>query len=216
MPRVNAGSVSISLDGYMAGPDQDLANPLGVGGMRLHEWIFATASGRQMIGQEGGTQGIDDDKFGRSFDGVGATIMGRNMFGPVRGPWQGDEWRGWWGENPPFGHPVFVLTHFPRADLAVGDTTFVFVTDGVESALDRAREAASGADVHVGGGAATLRAFLARQLIDDLHVAVVPITLGVGEKLVEAAGIWPEGYKCVSEVTGEGATHYELLRTNSV
>jgi dihydrofolate reductase len=208
-------SVSVSLDGYMAGPSQDEANPLGRNGTRLHEWIFATKSGREMIGQDGGSQGVDDGYFNPDSDEVGATIMGRNMFGPVRGSWEGSNWRGWWGESPPFHHPVFVLTHFERPDLVMDDTTFHFVTGGAELAMSQARDVARGRDVKVGGGAATLHQFLKVRLIDELNLAVVPVELAVGERLIEAVGQWPSGYECRNIVPGEGATHYELVRTGS-
>jgi dihydrofolate reductase len=212
---VSAGSLSVSIDGYGAGPFQDEDNPLGVGGKRLHEWIFATKSGRRMIGQDGGVEGVDDGFFKSRSNDVGATIMGRNMFGPVRGPWEESLWRGWWGEDPPFHHPVFVLTHYERPDLAMGDTTFHFVTDGFESALLRARNAARDQKVHVSGGVATVRQFLEAQLIEELQLAVVPIRLGAGERLIEAVGQWPQGYECRAVVSGEGATHYRLVRSGS-
>lgn len=215
MSKVSAGSLSMSLDGYVAGPDQDELHPLGVGGTRLHEWIFATRSGRQMIGQSGGSEGVDNGFFSLGSAGVGASIMGRNMFGPVRGPWEGSDWRGWWGDDPPFHHPVFVLTHYTRADLIMGDTTFQFVTGGVEFALSRAFDVAKDRDVHVSGGAATVREFLAAQLVDELRLSVVPLRLGAGERLLESVGQWPSGYECRAAVPGEGATHYELFRVGS-
>lgn len=214
MTRRITASPSISIDGYMAGPDQDEANPIGLGGRQLHEWIFATKSGRDMIGESGGSDGVDDRVFKEIGENAGATIMGRNMFGPVRGPWSGDDWRGWWGDKPPFHHPVFVLTHYERSDLILGDTTFHFVNDGIESVVSKARKASKDRDVHVGGGAATLRAFLTAQLIDELRVSVVPIYLGVGERLFEVAGEWPDGYEVRDVVAGEGATHYTLVRTS--
>ena len=198
----------------MAGLDQDEANPIGVGGRQLHEWIFATKSGREMIGESGGSEGVDDSVFKESGEGAGATIMGRNMFGPVRGSWSDRDWRGWWGDEPPFHHPVFVLTHFDRPDLVLSDTTFHFVTDGVESVVSKAREAAEEREVHVGGGVFTLRAFLNAQLIDELRVSVVPIYLGSGERLFEVVGEWPDGYEVSDVVAGEGATHYTLVRTS--
>lgn len=211
MSRVVA-SLSVSLDGFAAGPDQDEAHPIGVGGAALHEWIFATASGRRMVGRDGGTQGVDDGFFRRDADALGATVMGRNMFGPVRGPWSEPEWRGWWGESPPFHHPVFVLTHFARPPLVLGDTTFVFVTEGLSAALDAGRAVADGRDVAVAGGVATVRTALATRAVDALHLAVVAVDLGRGERLIDAVGVWPDGY-VVSEVTpGEAATHYELVR----
>ena len=163
MPKLRVHSFTISLDGYGAGPDQDLDNPLGVGGMALHEWAFATRTFRQMFGQEGGTTGVDDDFAARGFDNIGAWILGRNMFGPVRGPWPDDSWKGWWGDNPPYHTPVFVLTHHPRASIAMdGGTTFHFVTDGIDAALERATEAADGKDIRLGGGVATIRQYLQR------------------------------------------------------
>jgi dihydrofolate reductase len=198
----------------MAGPGQSEANPLGVGGRQLHEWIFATKSGREMIGESGGSEGVDDGVFGESREDAGATIMGRNMFGPVRGPWADSDWHGWWGDDPPFHHPVFVLTHFERPDLVLGDTTFHFVSDGVESVVTKARDVAQDRGVHVGGGAATLRAFLHARLIDELRVSVVPIYLEVGERLFEVAGEWPEGYEVSDVLAGESATHYTLVRTS--
>jgi dihydrofolate reductase len=205
--------LSVSLDGYVAGPLQDESNPLGVGGTKLHEWIFATKSGREMIGQAGGSEGVDDGYFRPGSDGVGATIMGRNMFGPIRGSWVGSDWRGWWGESPPFHHAVFVLTHFARAPLTLDDTTFYFVTEGIDVAVSRAREAAGNGDVNLGGGAQTIREFLDVGLVDELNLAVVPISLGSGERLIEMVGEWPRGYECRSVVEGEGATHYQLVRS---
>lgn len=212
MARLEVHAMSMSLDGYVAGPHQDEENPLGIGGATLHEWIFATKSGRDMIGEPGGTEGIDNEAFKRGFKGVGATIMGRNMFGPVRGPWEKSDWSGWWGESPPFHHTVFVLTHFDRAPLILNDTTFVFVTEGMEVALDRARTAAGDDIIRLGGGAATVREFLGARLVDEIHLAVVPVTLDAGERLLEKVGDWPEGYECSSVVEGEGATHYQLVR----
>lgn len=212
MSRLEVNALSISLDGYGAGPFQDEGNPLGVGGTRLHEWIFATKSGREMIGEPGGSEGVDNDVFRRGFVDVGATIMGRNMFGPVRGPWRDSEWRGWWGDHPPFHHAVFVLTHFERPSIAVDDTTFHFVTEGLDAALARAREVAGDDVVGLGGGVRTVRAFLDARLVDELHLAVVPIRLESGERLLEV-GEWPSGYECSSVTEGEGATHYVLVRT---
>jgi dihydrofolate reductase len=165
-----------------------------------------------MIGESGGDEGIDDASFKRNLEAVGPTVMGRNMFGPIRGPWGSSEWRGWWGEEPPFHHPVFVLTHFERPDLVMGETTFHFVTDGPLDALRRAREAAGDTDVKIGGGVSTLRQLLDARLIDEVHLAIVPITLGSGERLLDAAGAWPAGYEVRTEVAGEGVTHVELAR----
>jgi dihydrofolate reductase len=193
MPALRVHNFAVSLDGFAAGPDQSETNPLGVGGQRLHEWAFATRSMRRMHEMDdvdGGDEGIDDRFIAAGDVNVGATVMGRNMFGPVRGDWSGEEWSGWWGENPPYHHPVFVLTHHPRPSIPMaGGTTFHFVTDGIHAALERAFDAADGADVRLGGGASTVRQYLRAGLIDELHVAVVPILLGSGERLfVESDG----------------------------
>ncbi len=161
MSRLRVHSFAISLDGYGAGPNQDLNNPLGVGGMALHEWVFGTRTFRQMVGKEGGATGTDDDFVARGFEQIGAWILGRNMFGPIRGPWPDDSWKGWWGENPPYHTPVFVLTHHPRPSLEMsGGTTFDFVADGIHAALERAVKAAKGLDVRLGGGVATIQQYL--------------------------------------------------------
>ena len=210
--KILVDSFSVSLDGFGAGPDQDETNPLGLGGQQLHEWIFATKTGRKMIGESGGEGGIDDDVFRRCLERDGPVIMGRNMFGPVRGPWGDSSWRGWWGEEPPFHRPVFVLTHFERPDLVVGETTFHFVTGGIEDAVRRARDVADGDDIHVGGGVSTIRQLLDAQLLDELWLAVVPIHLGAGERLFKTLDDWPAGYQRGREVKGERATHLQLLR----
>jgi dihydrofolate reductase len=210
--KVCVGSFSISADGFGAGPDQSEGNPLGVGGQALHQWIFATKSGRSMIGEQGGSEGVDDDMFRRNLEGVGSVLMGRNMFGPVRGSWGANEWRGWWGDEPPFHCPVFVLTHYERPDLLMGETVFHFVTGGLDEALGRARDAAGDGDVHVGGGVATIRQLLDARLLDEVRLALVPIHLGSGERLVESVGAWPEGYEVDGEVIGEGAKHITLVR----
>jgi dihydrofolate reductase len=204
----------MSVDGYVAGPDQSLEHPLGVGGPRLHEWMFATRTGRQMIGGEGGETGVDDDFVARGFAGIGATVMGRNMFGPIRGAWPDDDWKGWWGDEPPYHHPVFVLTHHPRASIAMqGGTTFHFVTDGIEAALERAFDAANGADVRLGGGAATVQQYLRAGLVDDLHVAIVPELLGKGERLFAGLDGGPEGYECVEFATSHAVAHARFAPT---
>jgi len=216
MSRLLVRNFSMSLDGYAAGPHQDIDNPLGIGGFQLHEWLFATRSGNQMIGREGGSEGLDDDFFSERESGVGATIMGRNMFGPVRGPWETSEWTGWWGENPPFHHPVFVLTHHPRPSLEMqGGTTFHFVDGGIEEALDAALDAAGDRDVLVGGGAATIRQYLRASLIDELHLAVVPVLLGDGERLFEDLGRSAGDYRCIEHVCSPAITHVRLARTGS-
>jgi dihydrofolate reductase len=210
--KVFVDSFSISTDGFGAGPDQDEEHPLGVGGRALHEWIFATKTGRSMIGEHGGSEGVDDAMFRRNLDRDGAVLMGRNMFGPIRGPWGANRWRGWWGDDPPYRCPVFVLTHFERPDLIMGETTFCFVTGGLDEALRRARDAAGDGDVHVGGGVATIRRLLEARIVDEVRLALVPIRLGSGERLVDSIGAWPEGYEVRDEVVGEGARHIELAR----
>jgi len=213
MPKLRVHNMAMSLDGYVAGPDQGVDDPLGVGGTRLHEWVFETRSGRAMIGEEGGDEGVDDRFVAAGFEGISATIMGRNMFGPIRGDWPDESWRGWWGEVPPYHHEVFVLTHHPRPSLSmVGGTTFHFVGDGIEAALHRAFAAAEGADVRLGGGAATIRQYLRAGLVDDLHVAVVPILLGGGERLLDDLGDAPDRYECVEHVCSPAVTHVRLAR----
>lgn len=209
MPRLRAHNISVSLDGFMAGPDQGPEHPLGVGGEKLHEWVFATRTGRRMLGEDGGGTGIDDDLMAAGETGIGATIMGRNMFGPVRGGWGDRSWAGWWGEEPPYHHPVFVLTHHPRESITMrGGTTFHFVTDGIGAALTRAWDAAGGADVRLGGGAATIRAYLNAGLLDEVHIAVVPVLLGTGEKPLDGPA---DGYR--AELLGCGSVaHMRLVR----
>ena len=215
MPRLLVRNFSISLDGYAAGPHQDLDNPLGIGGGQLHQWVFATRSGGQMIGREGGSEGLDDDFFSERASGVGATIMGRNMFGPIRGPWDESEWSGWWGEDPPYHHPVFVLTHQPHAPIEMqGGTTFRFVDSGIEAALSAAFEAAGDLDVLVGGGAATIRQYLRASLIDEMHVAIVPVLLGGGERLFDDLGPSTGNYHCVEHVCSPAVTHVRIARTS--
>ena len=213
MSRVRVAAFSISLDGYGAGPGQDLDNPLGAGGMAVHEWVLGTRSWRAEHGQEGGVTGPDDEFAERAMAGLGAWILGRNMFGPVRGPWPDEEWRGWWGEEPPYHTPVFVLTRYARAPLAMkGGTTFYFVTDGIASALAQAREAANGRDVRLGGGVATVREYLRARLVDELHLAVRPVLLGSGEALFSGLDWRSLGYECTKSVAGERATHVFLQR----
>jgi dihydrofolate reductase len=203
MTELRVHNFSISLDGYGAGPDQGLDNPLGVGGEQLHEWIFPP----------GGRTPVDEALVQRGVDGIGATIMGRNMFGPVRGEWPDEQWRGWWGEDPPFHHDVFVLTHHAREPVAMaGGTTFHFVTDGIESALDRARAAAGDAHVRLGGGAATVQEYLRADLVDELHLAVVPVLLHGGERLFEGLGNALDGWSCVEFAPSTAVTHVRLRR----
>jgi dihydrofolate reductase len=206
-------SFSISVDGYGAGPNQNLENPLGVGGMDLHPWLIATRTFQQLHGKGVGTTGVDDEFAARGFANVGAWILGRNMFGPVRGPWPDENWKGWWGPNPPYHVPVFVLTHHPRADITMeGGTTFHFVTDGIQAALDRARKAAGDQDVRIGGGAATIQQYLRARLIDEMHFAVSPVLLGAGESLFAGLNARELGYTCREVVSGEKATHVVLAR----
>ena len=213
MAKLRVHCFSISLDGYGAGPKQSLDNPLGVGGEELHQWFVGTRTFKQMAGRDGGTTGIDDDFAARGFKNVGACILGRNMFGPVRGPWPDDSWKGWWGDNPPYHTPVFVLTHHPRPSIIMeGGTTFHFVTDGIEAALARAKEAANGQDVQLGGGAATLRAYLCARLIDEMHFAISPILLGSGEHLFAGVDLPKLGYECTEHVQTPNATHVVLTK----
>jgi dihydrofolate reductase len=214
MPRVRVQSFGVSLDGFAAGPHQDLENPLGVGGPELMQWFFPTRVFRAMHGgPEAGETGIDNDEAARGFEGIGAWILGRNMFGPVRGPWPDDSWKGWWGDEPPYHVPTFVLTHHARAPLPMkGGTTFHFVTGGIREALARAREAAADRDVRIGGGAATIRQYLEARLIDELHLAVRPVLLGSGESLFAGLDLPALGYRVSSHVAGERALHVHLMR----
>lgn len=211
MGRVRVHNVSVSIDGFAAGVDQDAEHPLGVGAEQLHTWIFETRFGRAMIGAEGGSEGADNDLLIAGATGIGATVIGRNMFGPVRGDWPNDRWRGWWGEDPPYHHPVFVLTHHPRAPLEMsGGTTFYFVTDGAEAALARAQDAAAGKDVRVGGGASVIRQFLQGRRIDEIHVAIVPVVLGSGESLFGGLDLRALGYDVVDHSASADVLHVRL------
>jgi dihydrofolate reductase len=211
--KLRVQSFAISIDGYGAGPRQDLQNPLGVNGPELMEWFFDTRVWRRMHGQSGGETGIDNEVAELGFTGVGAWILGRNMFGPVRGPWPDDSWKGWWGDEPPYHTPVFVLTHHPRPPLAMaGGTEFRFVTEGIEVALAQARAAADGRDVRLGGGVATIRQYLRAGLIDELHLAIRPVFLGSGEHLLSGIDMRAMGYECVRCVGGERATHVFLRK----
>jgi len=214
MSRLRVQAFGLSIDGYGAGPNQSLENPLGVGGRALHEWIFATRTAAQrMFRTEGGETGIDDDFAARGFRNVGAWILGRNMFGPVRGPWPDESWRGWWGDEPPYHTPVFVLTHHARKPLTMqGGTTFHFVTDGIESALRQAREAAAGQDVRLGGGVSSIRQYLNARLIDELHIALAPALLGSGEALFAGIDLPALGYRVSEHVPTARATHLVLSR----
>lgn len=208
MSKLRVNSFALSIDGYGAGPDQDLQNPLGVNGPELMEWFFNTRVWREMHGAEGGETGVDNGMAAQGLAGLGAWILGRNMFGPVRGPWPDESWQGWWGEEPPYHTPVFVLTRHARAPVRMkGATTFHFVTDGIQAALRLARQAAGDKDVRLGGGVATIRQFLTAGLIDELVLAVRPIVLGAGEPLLTGIDLRALGYKAVQHVQGERAMH---------
>jgi dihydrofolate reductase len=215
MPRVRVHNVAVSLDGSVAGPGQDANNPLGVGGTRLHDWVFATRTGRRMLHLEGeGQSGLDDDFVAQGDIGIGATVIGRNMFGPIRGPWGDDPWSGWWGDEPPYHHPVFVLTHHPRPPLSMrGGIAFHFVDDGIEAAVGRARAAADGQDVRIGGGASVIQQYRRAGLIDEMHVPIVPILLGRGERLFDNLDGGPVGSECVELVCSSAVGHARFTRT---
>jgi len=213
MSKLYVRSFSLSLDGYGAGPDQSIDNPLGVNGMSLHQWAFTTRTFQKMFGQNGGSTGVDDDYAILGFNNIGAWILGRNMFGPVRGPWPDDSWKGWWGDTPPYHCPVFVLTHYARPSIVMeGGTTFHFVTDGIESAQERARDAADGKDVRVGGGVSTIKQYLHARLIDELHLAISPVFLGQGENLFADIDLLSLGYKCREHMSTPNATHLIIAR----
>ena len=216
MPKLLVRCFAVSLDGYGAGPSQDLQNPLGVRGPELMEWFFATRAWKAMHGEPGGETGIDNGFAEGGMSGIGAWILGRNMFGPVRGPWPDDSWKGWWGDEPPYHTPVFVLTHHARAPLRMaGGTEFRFVTEGIHAALERARAAAGDRDIRLGGGVATVRQYLAAGLIDELHLALRPVLLGVGEHLFHGLDLSSLGYECEKWTAGERAAHVFLRRRAS-
>ena len=213
MTRVRVHNFTISLDGYGAGPHQTRETPLGVGGEELHGWYIPTRTFQRMMRKDGGTTGVDDEFAARYLENVGAYIMGRNMFGPIRGPWPDDAWRGWWGKNPPYHTPVFVLTHHPRAPIEMeGGTVFHFVTGGPTEALERAREAANGKDVQIGGGVSTIRQYLESRVIDEMHVAISPRVLGSGEHLFSGLDLKALGYELTTHAPTEAATHIVLTR----
>jgi len=213
MTRVRVEGFTISLDGYGAGPNQSLNNPLGEGGTELHQWLFPTRTFQRALFGQDGTTGVDDDFAARGFHNVGAWILGRNMFSPDRGPWADFSWKGWWGDNPPYHVPTFILTHHARDPIEMeGGTTFHFVTGGIHEALARAREAAAGKDVRIGGGPDTIRQYLREGLIDELHIAISPVLLGRGEALFAGLDLRALGYVCVQSVGTEKATHVVLRR----
>ena len=213
MGKVRASAFSVSLDGFGAAPNQDLQNPFGVGGMELTNWMFKTRMFHEMIGQEGGTTDTDDHFARKSMENVGAWIMGRNMFGPIRGQWPDHAWKGWWGDNPPYHVPTFVLTHHPRPPIEMeGGTVFHFVTDGIEAALERAIAVTDGKDVRIGGGVSVVRQYLQAGLLDELHLAVSPVLLGAGENLFSGLDLPALGFACAESVPGPNATHVTVLR----
>jgi dihydrofolate reductase len=206
--RLRIHCFSVSADGFAAGPDQSLQNPMGVGGMALHEWVFPTRTFCRMLGKEGGSTGVDEQFAARGFEGIGAWILGRHMFTPSRGAWPDDGWRGWWGDEPPYHCPVFVLTHHPRAPIEMqGGTTFHFVTDGLHDALERARAASGGRDVRLGGGASTVRQALEARLVDEMHLAISPVVLGRGEPLFAGLDLPALGYERTQHVLTDAAMH---------
>jgi dihydrofolate reductase len=213
MSKVRVMCIAQSLDGFGAGPDQSLENPLGVNGPRIFEWFFPTRTFRKMHADGDGETGVDNAMAAASFDNMGAWILGRNMFGPVRGPWPDESWRGWWGDEPPYHVPTFVLTHHARPPLVMkGGTTFHFVTGGIHEALERAREAAGARDVRIGGGMSTIRQYLEAGLVDDMHIGMRPVLLGRGEPLMRALDLPALGYECTKSVAGERATHFFIER----
>ena len=213
MPQLRVACFAVSLDGYGAGPDQDMDNPLGVGGTALHSWFYPTRTFQKMFGKDEGTTGIDDDFAARGAKNLGAWILGRNMFGPVRGPWKDESWKGWWGPNPPYHVPVFVLTRYPRPPITMeGGTTFHFVTDGIDAALRSARAAAGNKDIRLGGGVATIREYLKEGLVDEMHLAISPVLLGAGEHLLSGLDLPKLGYRVTEHVPSAAATHIVLTK----
>lgn len=218
MSRLIVSSIGMSIDGFAAGPRQSIDHPLGQGGLRLMEWALATRTLHKRLGIDtGGAEetGIDDEHAVRGFDNIGAWIIGRNMFGPVRGPWPDDTWKGWWGEEPPYHVPVFVLTHHARAALQMkGGTTFHFVTEGIQPAYEQAKAAAAGRNVRVGGGSATIRQFLQARLVDEMHLAVSPVLLGQGEPLLAGLDLPALGYECTSHTSSARVMHVVISKTS--
>jgi len=213
MTKVTVFSFGVSLDGFSAGPNQDLQNPLGVGGPALMEWFFPTRVWRSIQGHEGGETGVDNQMAERGFANIGAWVLGRNMFGPVRGPWPDESWKGWWGDEPPYHVPVYVLTHHPRPPLRMkGGTVFHFITDGIHAALEQAKAAAGTGNVRIGGGASTVRQYLQAGLIDEMHLALRPVFMGAGEPLWQGLDMKALGYECAEVIPGERATHLIVRR----
>ena len=214
MQKLRVESFSVSIDGFGAGPNQDLDNPLGVGGKELHQWFFPTKTFQQSsMDKDEGTTGTDNDVAARGFTNIGAWVMGRNMFGPIRGEWPDEEWKGWWGNNPPYHVPVYVLTHHERPPVEMeGGTTFYFVTDGIQAALDRAFDAAENKDVRLGGGVHTIRQYLMAKLIDEMHIAISPVLLGTGEHLFSGIDLVALGYTCTDHITTDNATHVVIKK----
>jgi dihydrofolate reductase len=213
MGKVKVTAFTISLDGYGAGPDQTLEHPMGTGAEGLHAWMRTTKMFHQMIGKEGGSEGPDNDIANQSMEQCGAWIMGRNMFGPIRGPWPDHEWKGWWGPEPPYHVPVFVLTNHPREPLEMkGGTIFYFITDGIESALEKAKAAANGKDIRIGGGVSTVRQFLQAGHIDEIQLTLSPVLLGSGEHLFEGLDLLALGFNEVEKIKGENAMHVVLRK----
>ncbi|HTK82979.1 MAG TPA: dihydrofolate reductase family protein [Bacteroidota bacterium] len=214
MSKLKVLCFGVSVDGYGAGPNQSLENPLGIGGMALHEWVFPTEAFQAMHGEgAGGTKGVDNDFAHRGFENIGAWILGRNMFAPSRGQWKDDGWKGWWGDNPPYHVPVYVLTHHPRPPLELeGGTTFHFVTEGIEAALNKATASAKGKDIRLGGGVSTVRQYLSAKLVDEMHIAFAPKLLGAGENLFQGTNLLELGYECVGYVPSEKAAHVTFKR----
>ena len=213
MAKLVVRAFTMSLDGFSSAPNQSLENPFGEGGIAIMDWALATRTFKTMFGSEGGTTGIDDSFAAKADEGVGATIMGRNMFAPIRGPWLDEDWKGWWGANPPYHHPVFVLTKYPRQSISMeGGTTFNFVTEGIEIALEKAFDAAKGKDVRIGGGATVVRQYLQAGLIDELHLVITPKLLGSGERIFDGTGEVANRYECAEFIASEAALHVRLVK----
>ncbi len=216
MQKLRVESFSISIDGFGAGPNQNLENPLGIGGTDLHQWFYPTKTfQKNVFGKNEGTTGVDNDFAKRGFNNIGAWILGRNMFGPIRGPWPDENWKGWWGDNPPYHVPVFVLTNYPRKSIEMeGGTTFHFITEGIHHALEKAFDSANGKDVRLGGGVNVIQQYLKEKLIDEMHIAISPVLLGSGENLFSGINLISLGYKCMEQIATEKATHLIIKKVN--